>query len=109
MKSSERRKTDAAEAAQTKPEAEKPVWFLGKEVNSEPGEAEYKAEAEEPAAVDEAEEPQRRPSQLQSYMRYAKMREPREADDTLTPVKAKRFALTGVSVSSASRGSRILA
>jgi hypothetical protein len=91
MKSSERRKADAAEAAQTKLEAEKPTWFLGKEVNSEPAEAEDKAEAEEPAAAYEAEEPQRRPSQLQSYMRYAKMREPREADDTLTPVKAKRF------------------
>jgi hypothetical protein len=99
MKSSERRKADEADVEQSKPEIEKPVWFLGQELKKQqPAEArsdETTSEDKSPATeIPEAvvAEPERRPSQLEAYMRYAKMREPREADETFAPVKTARFS-----------------
>lgn len=98
MKSSERRKADEADVEQSKPEIEKPVWFLGQELKKASVEntaakatsENESATAEKPEAV--VAEPERRPSQLEAYMRYAKMREPREADETFAPVKTSRFS-----------------
>jgi hypothetical protein len=98
MKSSKRRKADEADVEQSKPEIEKPVWFLGQELKKASAEntaAKATSEDESPAAEKPeavVAEPERRPSQLEAYMRYAKMREPREADETFTPVKTGRIA-----------------
>ncbi|WP_119388997.1 hypothetical protein [Taklimakanibacter lacteus] len=99
MKSSERRKTAEVEAEGSKPEAEQPVWFLGREIKSasaedkptEPAGENKATAAEKPEAP--GDEPKRGPSQLEAYMRYAKMREPRNDDDEmLAPVRARRFS-----------------
>ena len=105
MKSKQRaKKAEQPEAIQDEPEADRPVWFLGKEMTDDEPAAEKaaapaaKAKAKSKKAV--AQEPQpdqpeeapaeRRPSQLEAYMRYAKMREPRD-EDGLAPVKTGRF------------------
>lgn len=96
MKSNLQRAISEPEAEQNPPETERPIWFLGQKVKSQPAPEKTDAPATEDktesAAKPEAgvEEEERRPSQLEAYMRYAKMREPRE-DEQLAPIKTKRF------------------
>src|SRR5262245_14231943 len=79
-------------------EADRPIWFLGRELESRPTEDAFLTPPPRVARSgrmteaaprlrfesDEDEPEERRPSQLEAYMRYAKMREPRD-DDMLTP------------------------
>jgi|GEM_PF-5325917 len=101
---SKRAKNPAPEAEQEGGEADRALWFLGRELKGKPkaDKAEKPAKEAEPAEKkpdktaqpqqEAAENPRERgPSQLEAYMRYAKMREPRE-DDSLAPVGTHRFA-----------------
>ena len=96
MKSSQRPKASAPETEQSPPEAERPIWFMIQEPKSKPASKkpdkptieDKDQNKERPEAV--AQEGERRPSQLEAYMRYAKMREPHE-EDTLAPIKTRRF------------------
>jgi hypothetical protein len=98
------RKAEQPEARQDEPEADRPIWFLGKELKDRPAArkavaAKSKAKkAKEKSAKIEAVQPEstpeRRPSQLEAYMRYAKMREPRE-EDGLTPIRTAEFPSEG--------------
>lgn len=115
MKSNQLAKARVAQAEQESPETPRPIWFLGKELKDEPQEQDKPEadKADEPAAkaakpkkterkaaqskaaAEEVPEPamapeERRPTQLEAYMRYAKMREPRE-DEALAPVGTRRF------------------
>lgn len=111
---SKRAKKPAPEAEQEASETDRSLWFLGRELKGKPkaDKAEKPdAEAAEAAPAkksDKAEKPQqeaaeptgeRRPSQLEAYMRYAKMREPRE-DDSLAPIKGRRFPPDGHDIAS---------
>lgn len=77
-------------------QTERPIWFMIQEQKSKPMREkadkpilEGKDQSEEkPEAAPQQEE--RGPSQLQAYMRYAKMREPHE-DEHLAPIRTKRF------------------
>jgi len=77
-------------------ETERPIWFMIQDHKSKPAQEEAekpiiegKDQSEEmPGAAPQQQE--RRPSQLEAYMRYAKMREPHE-DEQLAPVKTRRF------------------
>lgn len=108
MKSNQLRKTDAPEAEQRESEAARPVWFLGKEIkvhSAKDGKREIPAPramtkdadvaiSQKTATVDDRQEQphERRPSQLEAYMRYAKMRQPvSEDEETLAPVRTRRF------------------
>lgn len=107
MKTSQQRKTSAPEAEQALSDKEKPVWFLGKELKVKPAKEKPAAEArpkeadakkaEKAQKVQKAEKPEdvsgeRGPSQLEAYMRYAKMRQPAsDEDESLAPVRARRF------------------
>jgi hypothetical protein len=111
MKSNQRAKNAAVETQQDDViEADRPIWFLGKELKGKAaedtsettpakamksGKAKEAARDEQPKAPEMPEE--RRPSPLEAYMRYAKMREPRE-DDTLAAVGSRRFADSGYEV-----------
>ncbi|MGE3875428.1 MAG: hypothetical protein AB7F74_20935 [Parvibaculaceae bacterium] len=111
MKSSQRAKKPAPDAEQEDTEAGRPIWFLGRELKDKP--AEEKAEAPPPKAAkgkkaaeaaapskqpDQSPPKERGPSQLEAYMRYAKMREPRE-NEPLAPVAAgKQFSPAGYDV-----------
>jgi hypothetical protein len=100
MKSKQRAKKTAPEAEGENSEADRPLWFLGRELKDKADNAEKpaaksvrstkraSATAAPPPLADE-ETGERRPSQLEAYMRYAKMREPRD-DDSLTPVRGRR-------------------
>lgn len=116
MKTNQQRKTSVAEKEEAAREVERPVWFLGKELKvalakEEPAKNEAttdeadakkakkaakkadKAEkADKPAQPEEA-SGERRPSQLEAYMRYAKMRGPssEEDEESLAPVRARKF------------------
>jgi hypothetical protein len=111
MKSSQQTKRAVSEAEQGDDvELDRPIWFLGKELKDKPAGAKYETTAhkplkppksvksgkpseaapEEQPELDEIPPAERRPSQLEAYMRYAKMREPRE-DDSLAPVGSRRF------------------
>ncbi len=109
---SKRAKKPAPEAEQEASETDRSLWFLGRELKGTPkaDKAEKKPDAETAPAkkADKAEKPQqeaaeppgeRRPSQLEAYMRYAKMREPRE-DDSLAPIKGRRFPPDGHDIAS---------
>src|SRR5262245_8139582 len=87
-------------------EANRPIWFLGRELKGAPAEEASEtppprsAKAREAAPLRQpAESPpeERRPSPLEAYMRYAKMREPHE-DDSLAPVGRRRFPAGGYAV-----------
>ncbi|MFZ5671528.1 MAG: hypothetical protein ACOZAM_01045 [Pseudomonadota bacterium] len=115
MKTNQQRKTGAVENEQEKREVERPVWFLGKELkiapaNEDKAEGEAKPEETDAKKVkktakkadkkDKAEKPdetaagEQRPSQLEAYMRYAKMRGPsskEEDEETLAPVRTRKF------------------
>ncbi|QIG50204.1 hypothetical protein G5V57_22250 [Nordella sp. HKS 07] len=108
MKSNQQRKTAAQKAEQQDSEAGRPIWFLGKEIKVHPAKdgkkevpaAEAKTEEagarkpEKTATVDEPEQEstERGPSQLEAYMRYAKMRQPvSDEEETLAPVRTRRF------------------
>lgn len=94
------KKAEQPQARQDEPEADRPIWFLGKELKDKPATVKAEApkskakKAKEKSAKAEAAQPEspaeRRPSQLEAYMRYAKMREPRE-DDGLTPIRTEQF------------------
>jgi hypothetical protein len=96
MKSNQQRKISEPEAKQNPPKAERPIWFMIQDQKSKPAQEktedpiiEDKEQSEEtPEVVARPEE--RRPSQLEAYMRYAKMREPHE-DEQLAPIRARRF------------------
>ncbi|HTN95848.1 MAG TPA: hypothetical protein VL101_02630, partial [Nordella sp.] len=110
MKTSQQRKTGAPEAEQASPEKKKAIWFLGKELKitppeekpvpeAKPKEADAK-KAEKPekpekarkAAKPEEAAAERGPSQLEAYMRYAKMRQPAaDEDESLAPIRARRY------------------
>lgn len=106
MQAKQRAKAEAPEAPQKSGEADRPVWFLGRELQDKPKDkpatektdaktpaaAAKSAKKAQPAAKAPAEPPteERRPSQLEAYMRYAKMRQP-QADDTLAPVRTRQF------------------
>ena len=91
MRSKQRAKKTAPEAEQEISEADRPLWFLGRELKDKPAAdnaekpagkplrstKKSSAAAAPPQPVDE-ETGERRPSQLEAYMRYAKMREPRD-------------------------------
>lgn len=109
---SKRAKRPAPEAEQEASEADRSLWFLGRELKGKPAadKAEKKPDAEAAPAkkADAAAPPQpeatkppgeRRPSQLEAYMRYAKMRDPRE-DDSLAPIKGRRFPPDGHDIAS---------
>jgi hypothetical protein len=96
-------KQRAKQAEQDEPEAERPRWFLGRELNERPGAGTQKAitppaagkakAAKAEAAQDDqyTEGPtDRRPSQLEAYMRYVKMREPDE-NEQLAPIGGRRL------------------
>jgi hypothetical protein len=108
MKSTRVKKAEP-EANQDEPDAEGPIWFLGKELKDKPAdeknaapeaeaadqpkkkaERSKKAQPAQPEAPETETPPERRPSQLEAYMRYAKMREPRE-DDALAPIGTRAF------------------
>lgn len=117
MKTNPQRKTSAAENEQEAREVERPVWFLGKELKVTPAKEEP---AKDEAKLDEADAKkakkaakkadktekadkqakseeaagERRPSQLEAYMRYAKMRGPSSAEEdeeSLAPVRTRKF------------------
>jgi hypothetical protein len=110
MKSKQATKKAEPQGTQDDSEADRPIWFLGKELKDKPKAEERKAEpaaeavqqpkkkAERSKKVEKAQpEPEsaealveRRPSPLEAYMRYAKMREPRD-DDGLAPIGTRRF------------------
>ncbi len=112
MKTNPQRKTSAAENEQENREAERPVWFLGKELKVAPVKEETpkdeatldepdakkakksanKAEKADKLAKPEETTGERRPSQLEAYMRYAKMRGPSATADeeSLAPVRARK-------------------
>lgn len=102
MKSNQQRKTDAPEAEQQDPEARRPVWFLGKEIKVHPaGDAPRAKTARADAGISSKAAPadkpdkesgDRRPSQLEAYMRYAKMRQSVSVEEeSLAPVRTRRF------------------
>lgn len=114
MKTNQQRKTGAAENEQEKREVERPVWFLGKalkvtpanedkaegEVTPEAADAKKakkttkKAEKTDKAGKVEEAAGEHQPSQLEAYMRYAKMRGPSSKEDeeeTLAPVRTRKF------------------
>ena len=118
MKTNQQRKTGAAETEQEPREVERPVWFLGKElkvtpahkkdtaaIEAKPEETDAKKakksakkadKAEKIEKVEKPEEPsgERRPSQLEAYMRYAKMRGPSSSsdeDESLAPLRTRKF------------------
>ncbi len=116
MKTNQQRKTSVAEKEEAAREVERPVWFLGKELKvalakEEPAKNEAttdeadakkaKKAAKKPDKVEKADKPaqpeeasgERRPSQLEAYMRYAKMRGPssEEDEESLAPVRARKF------------------
>src|SRR6266540_6090193 len=96
MKSNQQRKISEPEAKQNPPKGERPIWFMIQDQKSKPAQEktedpiiEDKEQSEEtPEVVARPEE--RRPSQLEAYMRYAKMRQPHE-DEQLTPLRTRRF------------------
>jgi hypothetical protein len=96
MKSNQQRKISEPEAKQNPPKGERPIWFMIQDQKSKPAQEktedpiiEDKEQSEEtPEVVARPEE--RRPSQLEAYMRYAKMREPHE-DEHLAPIRTRRF------------------
>ncbi|MGE0004178.1 MAG: hypothetical protein AB7S92_01190 [Parvibaculaceae bacterium] len=110
MKSKQRAKKPAPESEQEGGEADRPLWFLGRELKDKPAADKAAAPAAQgkqakpsrtakaakkagaaPAAPAAEEEPgERRPSPLEAYMRYAKMREPRD-DDSLAPIRGRRL------------------
>ncbi|MGE0238282.1 MAG: hypothetical protein AB7S59_06145 [Parvibaculaceae bacterium] len=106
MKSKQRAKKPAPEAEQDGGQADSPLWFLGRELKDKPAankaetppveakrgkQAKKTGETAAPAQQPVDDEPrERRPSQLEAYMRYAKMREPRD-DDSLAPIRSRRF------------------
>ncbi len=121
MKSSQKRKPREVEAEQDAPESEQPVFFLGKEITirhvakppadaeikdktkeikirhvaKPPADAEIKdrtTSADEPVAGAEDAERWPRPSQLEAYMRYAKMREPHDSEESLAAVGPRRYS-----------------
>lgn len=104
MKSSQRPKISAPETEQSPPEAERPIWFMLQELKDKPTQelkdkpAEKKADEPIAKEAEAGEEepaddlPERRPSQLEAYMRYAKMREPSgEEEDALAPIRTRRL------------------
>lgn len=104
MKSNKQAKTTEPEAKHDSPDVDRTIWFLGKELKEKPAEkpvvseAKTKEKSKKAKAVEAqpepAEEPaERRPTQLEAYMRYVKMREPNEdrEDDGLAPIGARRF------------------
>lgn len=98
------KKAERPEARQDEPEADRPIWFLGKELKDRPAAGKAVAprsktkKAKEKSTKIGAAQPEstgeRRPSQLEAYMRYAKMREPRE-EDGLTPIRTAEFPSEG--------------
>ncbi len=106
MKSSQRRKTSEVETARKPAKAERPIWFMLQDLKDKPEPENQPAEDQQVAPKSEAEAPgeegpeaataddARRPSQLEAYMRYAKMRETRE-EDTLAPVRTRRVPAPG--------------
>ena len=95
MKSNQQRKISEPEAKQNPPR-ERPIWFMIQDQKSKPAQE----KTEDPIIEDEeqseetpevvAQPEERRPSQLEAYMRYAKMREPHE-DEQLAPIRTRRF------------------
>jgi hypothetical protein len=115
MTSNQRAKQHAPETEQDGAGTDRPIWFLGKELKARPAEARLEPAApkavkarhfdkggtiraaplqEEPEEPADSEHEDRRPSPLEAYMRYAKMREPRE-DDLLAPVETRDFSRGG--------------
>jgi hypothetical protein len=103
MKPKQQAKSAEPEVRQDKPEAERPLWFLGRELNRKSKTDTDKADkppAKKPRAGKTAEAevpgqpaedpPDRRPSQLEAYMRYVKMREP-GSEDQLAPIGGRRI------------------
>jgi hypothetical protein len=114
MKSNQRAIQHVPETEHRGAETDRPIWFLGKELKARPAEARLEPAApkaakalhfdkggtmraaplqEEPESA-ESEHEDRRPSPLEAYMRYAKMREPRE-DDLLAPIENRDFSRGG--------------
>lgn len=99
MESSLERAISEPEAERNVPEVERPIWFMIEEPKSKP----VKQKTDKPMVEDKdqrekkpeaaVQKGERRPSQLEAYMRYAKMREPRD-DEQLTPIKARRFPVS---------------
>ena len=112
MKSNQQRKISEPEAKQNPAKAERPIWFMIQDQKSKPAQEktedpiiEDKEQSEEtPEAVTRPEE--RRPSQLEAYMRYAKMREPHE-DEQLAPLRTRRFQVAENSAHSENEASWI--
>jgi hypothetical protein len=114
MKSYQQAKQSAAETQQDGAEADRPIWFLGRELRPAEGRSETSPPKAHKAAMsgktkeavpqqppDEDSTEERRPSPLEAYMRYAKMREPSE-DDSLAPIGGRRFPPGGYGVPSES-------
>ncbi len=115
MKSNQLAKRLVPETEHDGTEADRPIWFLGKELKARP--ADGTADAP-PARLAKSGRPkeaapqmhsesaengpeERRPSQLEAYMRYAKMREPRE-DDTLAVIESRGFSRGGYALANES-------
>ena len=111
MKSNQQTKNAVLETEQDDfVELDRPIWFLGRELKERPAEDRFETTAhkplkpprtmkggkafeavpEEQPEFDEVPSEERRPSPLEAYMRYAKMREPHE-EDSLAPVGSRRF------------------
>ena len=108
MKSSRRPKASALEIEQNPAKAERPIWFRMQEQKSKPAQEETDKPIDNPVveAKDQnkekpeaaAQQGARRPSQLEAYMRYTKMREPDE-EDVLAPIRTQRFPAPASSAS----------
>ncbi len=111
MKSNQLAKQPVAETERDDAEADRPIWFLGKELKARPADDKPCAPPSRAAKIGKSgrakEAPpqmqfefeengpeERRPSQLEAYMRYAKMREPRE-HDMLTPIESRKSSRAG--------------
>lgn len=100
MKSNQLAKRPVAETEHDGAEADRPIWFLGKELKARPADdaSHVPSRVAKSAKVDtsqmKVEPAERRPSQLEAYMRYAKMREPRE-DEMLAPTESKAHSRGG--------------
>jgi hypothetical protein len=118
MKSNQLAKQPVAETEQDDAEADRPIWFLGKELKTRPADDKPCAPPSRAAKIgksgrakeappqvqfesDENEPEERRPSQLEAYMRYAKMREPRE-HETLAPIETRGLSRGGYALANES-------
>src|SRR6185436_10113177 len=100
MKSNQLAKRPVLETEHDGAEADRPIWFLGKELKARPADdashvpSRVAKSAKVAASQMKVEPAERRPSQLEAYMRYAKMREPHE-DEMLAPIVSKGHSRGG--------------